>query len=84
MSLCRRAAGYDAAQPFLRWAYAFARFIRLVQQHLHRGIVRQHVLQGYVREISSHGHAGHMSASCPRFMKSHAGERFDFIVQGRE
>jgi RNA polymerase sigma-70 factor (ECF subfamily) len=26
VSLCRRAADYDAAQPFLRWAYAFARF----------------------------------------------------------
>jgi RNA polymerase sigma-70 factor, ECF subfamily len=26
MKLCRRCAEYDADQPFLRWAYAFARF----------------------------------------------------------
>ena len=26
LKLCQRAGEYDAAQPFLRWAYAFARF----------------------------------------------------------
>ena len=26
MKLCRRSAQYDREQPFLRWAYAFARF----------------------------------------------------------
>jgi RNA polymerase sigma-70 factor (ECF subfamily) len=26
LKLCKRAGEYDAAQPFLRWAYAFARF----------------------------------------------------------
>jgi len=26
MKLCRKCAEYDADQPFLRWAYAFARF----------------------------------------------------------
>lgn len=25
LKLCRKAAAYDSAQPFLRWAYAFAR-----------------------------------------------------------
>ena len=26
MKLCRKCAEYDPQQPFLRWAYAFARF----------------------------------------------------------
>jgi len=26
LKLCRKCAEYDASQPFLRWAYAFARF----------------------------------------------------------